>query len=336
MRNRFIWLLLILIIIVSCNNERKKPDISGIKVSLNLKRFDKDLFSGNLDSLPAQISMLRQRYGEFFDIFNYKIIQIGGDKEKAYPNSLKTYLTDFSVNQWYNRCNLIFPDLKFLEDGLTDAFRYYKYYFPEKSVPEVVSFVGGLNQSIVTTDHYLGVALDKYLGRDCDLYLQVNPPVPAYLKSRMYKEMMVSDCMKGWLLTEFEKPDSARSLLQNMIYQGKIIYLLKNLIPGGPDSVLLGYEMKQLKWLERNEKNMWTFIVEKKLLFSTDQTMIHKFVDEAPFTKEFSRESPGQAGCWIGYRIVNSFMKKNSGMNIQQLIMEQDCFKILEKSRYDP
>ena len=94
--------------------------------------------------------------------------------------------------------------------------------------------------------------------------------------------------------------------------------------------------MNQLKWLRRNEKNMWTFIVEKKFLFSTDQGMIRKFIDETPFTKEFGRESPGQAGCWIGFRIVNSYMLKNPHVSIQELIWEQDFLKILERSRYDP
>jgi hypothetical protein len=325
----------ILFIAVSCGNETK-PDISKINLTIQVKRFDLDLFSGNLDSLPSQISWFRKEYGEFFEIFNYKIINVGGDNEPGYPKLLRTYLTDFSVNQWYNRCKKIFPDIKFLETGLTQAFRYYTYYFPEKSVPEVVSFVGGLNQSVVTSDHYLGVALDKYLGKDCDLYLEVNPPVPAYLRSRMYKGKMVSDCMKGWLLTEFEKSDTARNLLQNLIYQGKILYLLKCIIPEESDSVLMGYDVKQIKWLERNEKKMWTYIVENKFLFSTDQTMIRKFIDEAPFTREFSRESPGQAGCWIGYRIVKSYMKKSKNTSLKELMQDSDCLKILELSRYDP
>jgi len=133
MRKHIIWILGILIMMNSCNNERKRPDISGINVAVKIDRFDKDIFSRNLDSLPSQIAFLRQQYGEFFDIFNFKIIQIGGDKEPGYPKLLKTYLTDFSVNQWYSKCNLVFPDLHFLESGLTEAFRYYKFYFPDKS-----------------------------------------------------------------------------------------------------------------------------------------------------------------------------------------------------------
>jgi hypothetical protein len=336
MKKKLSFLLVILIMLFSCSQERKRPDISGINVIVNIKRFDKDLFSGNLDSIPNHVLILKQKYGEFFDIFNYKIIQLSDYKAVGYPRLLKAYLTDFSVNQWYTKCNALFPDVKFLESGLTQAFRYYKYYFPQKSVPEVSTFIGGLSQTIVTSDTCLGVALDKYLGRDCELYLEVNPPMPAYLRNKMYKGKMVSDCMRGWLLSEFEKSDTARTLLENMVYQGKILYTLKNLIPDDPDSVTFGYEAKQIKWLERNEKNMWTYMVEKKLIYSTDQVIVKKFTDEAPFTKDFGRESPGQAGSWIGYRIVSAYMKKNSQLGIPELISESDCLKILEGSRYDP
>jgi len=178
--------------------------------------------------------------------------------------------------------------------------------------------------------------LDKYLGRDCQLYLEVNPPIPSYLRNKMYKEKMVSDCMKGWLLSEFEKPDSARSLLQNIVYHGKILFLLQSLLPDESDTVILGYGAKQMKWLQKNEKNMWTYIVERKLLFSTDQVIVRKFVDEAPFTKDFTRDSPGEAGSWIGYRIVSSYMKRNGKISIPGLIAESDCMKILEGARYDP
>jgi len=336
MKKKASLILFAILFIVSCSEERKRPDISKINVEIKVKRFEKDIFSNNLDSLTFQIDPLKQKYGEFFDIFNYKIIQLSNYKAPGYPRLLKDYLTDFSVNQWYNKCKELFPNVNFLEDGLKQSFRYYTFYFPKKTIPQVVTFVGGLSQTIVTSDSCLGIALDKYLGRDCQLYLEVNPPIPTYLRNRMYKEKMVSDCMKGWLLTEFEKPDSARSLLQNMVYQGKILFLLKNLLPDDPDTVVLGYELKQLKWLQKNEKNMWTYIVEKKLLFSTDQVLIRKFVDEAPFTKDFTRESPGEAGCWIGYRIVSAYMKRNSQVSIPALLAESDCMKILEGSRYDP
>ena len=89
MKNGAAWILGFLLLFVSCNNERKRPDISGIKINVKVERFDKDIFSSGLDSLPAQIQMLKLKYGEFFDIFNYRILQAGGGLEPGYPKLLK-------------------------------------------------------------------------------------------------------------------------------------------------------------------------------------------------------------------------------------------------------
>jgi hypothetical protein len=125
-------------------------------------------------------------------------------------------------------------------------------------------------------------------------------------------------------------------LIHNMIYNGKILYLVKSLMPAESDSVLLGYSDNQINWLLKNEKNIWTFLVERKLLFSTDQVMIRKFIEEAPYTKNLTHDSPGQAGVWIGWRIVTEYMKKNPAVSLADLMNNQDYLKILEESRYDP
>jgi uncharacterized protein YjaZ len=64
--------------------------------------------------------------------------------------------------------------------------------------------------------------------------------------------------------------------------------------------------------------------------------MIRKLTGEAPFTSYFSKESPGRAGVWLGFRIVESYMMKNPGIKIEEMIKNTNVQGILEKAKYSP
>ena len=81
---------------------------------------------------------------------------------------------------------------------------------------------------------------------------------------------------------------------------------------------------------------MWAFLVEHKLLFNTDKFIIDQFIQDGPFTKDFSKDSPGRAGVWLGYRVVESYMKHNRDIGLNDLMQETDYLKILNLSNYNP
>ena len=87
---------------------------------------------------------------------------------------------------------------------------------------------------------------------------------------------------------------------------------------------------------ERNEKKMWSYLIENKLLFSTDFFTINKFINDGPFTKDFSNESPARAANWIGLQIVNSYRKNNSDVNLEELMKNNNVQEILTLSKYSP
>jgi hypothetical protein len=81
---------------------------------------------------------------------------------------------------------------------------------------------------------------------------------------------------------------------------------------------------------------MWTYLIENDLLFSTDNMIIRKLTGEAPFTSYFSNESPGQAAIWLGFRIVESYMKKNREVKLEDLMNNADIQAILDGAKYNP
>ncbi len=318
----------------ACKKTPYHTDISGIEMDLHISRFEKALFGLDFDSIPAAIPVLKDRYGDFFDIFNYRIINIGGPDQVTYPDYLKSFITDYLNNEVYRAAMKVFPDLDALETELNDAFKRYHYHFPEMPVPELYSFISRFNQSIVTSDGLLAVGLDNYLGRDTEFYKRLARH--QYQVNNMHPAKIPSDCLLGWGITEFEFNDSVDNVLSNMIYHGRNACFTKWMLPEQPDSLIMGFTNGQMRFCRNNEARMWEYLIEEKILFKTDRMTIQKFTGNGPFTSDFTRESPARAAVWVGWRIVEDYMRHNPKVSLQDLMQENNYQKILTLSRYNP
>lgn len=313
------------------SSERKMPS-SGLNVSV--ERFDQDLFSGDPARIDSIISMLQQRYGSFFNLFTRQIIAIGDTGSPGFKPRLQSFITNYDNYTAYRKVQLLYPGPGKLEKKLSGAFRQYLRYFPDKKVPRLVAFVSGFNYSVVSDSGLLGIGLDKYLGAEEEYYSRYG--IYNYLRMNMHADKIPSDCMRLWAETEFAYNDSVNNLLTRMVYGGKIMVFVKAMFPDDPDSLLWGFSGPQMNFCTHNEKQMWTYLVEYKQLFLTDRFTIDKYTLEGPFTSGFSSESPGRAAVWIGYRIVERYMKKNQNLSLEDLMKEDDYQKILTLSGYNP
>ena len=333
----FLGVFLVLAFLFGCGEpeRRDEVDLSGIELEIEIKRLEKDLFNNvDLDRVGESVGNLSDKYGDFFDIYNHLIIRIGGPDSPAYENYLKDFLTDHDINRVHMETEEVFPDLSKLEAELTEAFRRYRFFFPDYPVPEVYSYIGGFNQSIATADSILAIGLDKYLGSDHKFYNQLQ--LPRYKQLNMHPEKIPSDCMKAWAITEFEYVDSVDNLLSNVLYNGRIMYFKSKMLPDTPDTLLTGFTESQLEWCINNEEQMWTYLIENKLLFTTSSRDINRFVNEGPFTSEFTRESPGRAIVWLGWQIADSYMRRNPHVTLEEFMNDHDYQRILNEARYRP
>jgi hypothetical protein len=325
----------VFLFLVSCKSFDSKPDIKNITVDLKIMHFEKDLFNVDYAHLNDTIPFLKNKYGEFFDLFSYKIIRIGSPDNPSYPQYLTSFLTDYNINKVKKVVDSTFTNFDdTYGKELELMFRYYRYYFKDGKIPTVITYISGFNQSIVTTDTLIGISLDKYLGDRCPFYPMLG--IPRYIIARMTPEYIPVDCARAWAITQYPLNDSAGNiLLSNIIYEGKLIYFSKMLLPDESDSILFKLNSSQLEWCKKYEAKMWEYLVDKKQLFSTDNQLIKKYVDDAPFTKDFGQQSPGRAVAWIGYNIVSSYIR-NTKASLISLMCENDYNRILRLSKYNP
>ena len=227
-----------------------------------------------------------------------------------------------------------FSNISLLKEQLTSLFKHYKYYFPEKNIPNIYTCISGFNQSVVTSDSIIGISLDKYLGYNNKCYS--NLPFYNYQKRRMTAEMIPVDVVEAWTKSEFIYQSDSDNMLDNMLYDGKIRYIIDCMLPELPDTIKWRYTEKQLHWANQNESNIWNYLTGKKLLFSTKPSEITKYVGEGPFTVPLSKKSAPKAAVFVAYKIVKLYMKNNPEVSLKMLMNENDARIILAKSKYNP
>jgi len=318
-----------LLFVVSCKSDRKEVDVSEVDINIHAQRLENDLADNSIS-----IYGLQGKYGSFFELYNYQLLQIGTTDTVLLKTRLQDFIHDADISNISADAKSMYHDFSGIEDQLTDAFRHYKYYFPQKLIPAIVTFISGFNYAIVSADSTLGIGLDMYLGSDSKYYPSLE--IPLYKIRRMRSEYIVADAMRGWGQSEWEQDPLQNDLLSQMIYFGKIQYYMDHMIPKAADTIKFGFTAAQLKWCEMSEKSIWTFFIEHKLLFSSEASQIGKFVNDGPSTNGFPKESPGNIGAWIGSRIVKAYMDKNSNVTLPELMDDKDSKKIFRESNYKP
>jgi len=310
-------------VFVSCSGKGTRFNDSSINTDaklISIERFDRDIFS-------LSQSELKDKYDGFLPIYLQGVLNLRSEDQ------LSLFTSDSGIVLLSKDVEKVYNDHSKIEKELNTAFNYYSYYFPNKEVPRVLFHISGFNQAIVTTDGFLSASIDQYLGSDYQMYSGI---AYGYELPFMTPYQLPIDMMKGWLMASFPESLSGDRLLDDMLYQGKLIYLLKVFFPDSPECRLLAYTEKQYEWCERYEKEVWGYIMENRELFSTDWKVHTKYISPAPFTTGLSQESPGRIGVYIGYKIVKSFIDSNPDATLQGLMEFADSQLFLQKAVYKP
>ena len=326
--------LVLFSILFSCGNNPLEVDVSTIEVDLKVQRFDQDLFQYPEGITATSVQELNAKYGLFFQDFTQSVISIGSPKNPNLFFKLNDFSKDSYIKEIKKDADQHYADFSMYETELEQAFRHYKYYFPKKKTPQVITYISGFNYAITTDDSYLGIGLDMFLGKDYPAYKQLG--LPQYKTAFMSKEGLVAGAMLGWISTEFELQKKNADLLTEMIHQGKTLYLLDALMPKANHTVKISYDETQLEWCKNNEKPVWFYFIDNKLLYTKESSEIIKYMGEAPFIQGFPEGSPGRIGHWLGWQIVKAYMENNPTVTIEKLMLNDNAQQILNASKYKP
>ncbi len=318
---------------MACSMHERKPfyeaDISGIHLDdIPISQYEEVLFNANPFILSEELEPHLEEFGFFL---GEGIIEPEGQQQ------LYDYVTDPFLIELYLDSRERWESLKELKKALTRAFRFYKYHFPDETIPRVYSYVSGIDyiMPVKYANGHMVIALDTYLGPDYPNYDKIG--LPKYQSQQMRPEKVPVDAMR--ILAEKHLAKASHipeNLLEHMIYQGKKQFFLDCMLPRTPDSLKISYTARQLSWMQENEGPVWAYKLDNELLYSTEHGVIQQFLRDAPFTSPFSRQSAPRTGVYLGWQIVREYMQRNPDVDLQELINESDAREILAGARYRP
>jgi len=302
---------------------------------VHIVRFDEALMNVSRENTLQDIRLLYDEYETFMPIFTENILGIAADDTLYLAEALPQFLNDtlYGFKETNEAVKQQFADIEDLQEHMDGAFTKIHYLYRDLPIPTLYFFISGFNASILFVDDDLAVGTDMYLGSDWKYYNRV---VYEYQKKNMRRECVPIDVVSAYLFRNLPYTYTKNRLLENMIYRGKIMYLLSLLMPEYPNYEIMGYTREEWNWCERNERAIWNTIMDKRDLFKTESLVLTSYLNDGPFTSEISQESPGRLGTWIGWRISESYMQHNETVTLQQLIENSDAQEVLEKSFYRP
>ncbi len=316
--HRILFLFVVVCCLFACSKKNtNQVDISSIDAKVVVHRFEQDFYSAD----PSDLAALKEKYALLFPVQT--------------PDSVwQSKIKDPDEQELFREVNTRYVDFRKESKQLSDLFKHIKYYYPTFEEPEVYTVMSNIDyqNSVIYADSLLFISLDVFLGKDKEVYQDF----PDYIKQNFTKEHLIVAVAKAFAEREILR-SSDRTFVSRMIQRGKLYYLLDRFLPKVDDAYKIGYTQEQLEWADFNDVPMWKYFVEKELLFSNDQELNRRFLDNAPFSKFYSaqdNESPGRIGEWFGWQIVRSFMDKNE-LSLQEMLSTPNEL-IFNKSNYKP
>jgi hypothetical protein len=243
-------------------------------------------------------------------------------------------INNLEERELFRMTDSIYGDMAEEKENLNLLFQHIHYYNSNFTPPKTFSLITGLDyeNNVIYADSLLFISFDMYLGKNAEPYASF----PPYIKNNYTKKHLLVDVAKKILQKKFIYKNG-RSFLETMLYHGKEVFLLSTVLPNYKIQELMGYEDEKYQWAVENEAEIWSYFIRKNLLYSTDQKLNPRFIDEAPFSKFYldsDRLTPGRLGVWIGYKIVQSFADNND-VSLQELLA-LNAESLFRNSRYKP
>lgn len=338
--------LIILIVLLSagltaCLWDKSKdiPDVSAVPVNYNIHRFEQDLFALDTNDIQTGIAALEQKYPVFADFYLQRILQVKKpwDTTGVYQQHIKGFLTYPFTQQLYDTTQIVFHDFSKMEQKLKQGFQFYKHYFPAQETPDIYTFISEFSYGIVVPpiDNTIAIGLDLFLGKDYPYYYFPPLSLPTYIARTQDRAHLPAKIFDG-LVDDLVGEMQGSKFLDQIIHNGKKLYLLDHILPYEPDSIKLGFTSVQTTWCNNNELEMWAFFLKEELLYSDEYKKFKSLVSDSPFATGMPPEAPGKVGNWMGWQIIKAYMQRHPETSLQDLVAIKDTQEIFSKARYKP
>lgn len=324
------------LLMLSCN----KKELPEKEVNISFFRYDSAIYSHSWDSAFVEyvLDSLYPAHPRMTEDF-FIIHRMGKPTDTtAIENLQKLILQDPYMQELYDSVKVAFPT-EFVQKKVKElhtALRKLKAIYPNMPDYQIYTYVAPFVYKCFVDSNILAWELDMYLGPKFKYYPSLHYPL--YMIRKFRHEYMVPDMLKVIMENLFPPPDPMPHLLAHMIYNGKILYVIEQLLPEYHDTILIGWEGKKWEWVKQYEADLWEYFLKHDLLYNNEYIKYRKYVQDGNTTAGLPPESPGNIGTWIGWQIVRAYMEKHPETTLYELLTHPDTTGqyILQASGYRP
>lgn len=296
--------------------------------AVQLHRFEKVLFDTPVEQLQGKLLSVGSEYGT--ELLNIR------PENPEYMQMLAGFVQDPTMREVYRLVDSVFGDMQEESVALGKALAKAQELSPTLRYDKVFTFISGMfdyDMRVGCNSHELVISLDQYVLPYTQKFNYFNSPL--FLVQQSRPQYLVADCMEAIGRQHIAIPQEGEmTLLDYMVAEGKAIYFAQQTLPDTPDSILMRYSKVQMEWMKKNESNVWSYLLQNKVLYDIDYMRFHNLIDDAPKTNAFRDSSP-RTPYYIGWKIVSQYVS-NTGASLDELFEETDSQKILSQSNYRP
>ncbi|MBV6645623.1 MAG: gliding motility lipoprotein GldB [Cyclobacteriaceae bacterium] len=324
---RTVCLMFSTLLLWSCGGDKCREIPSGTleKYDLKVDRLEEQFFRAENRHQVTQL--LKNNWGvanQFFHAQEYPSYQILAGR-------IFNLLQQPSIDTLYQESVRAFSDFDAIKADLDQAFSWLNYYYPQTKTPKLSTMVSGLYNDLYISDSLIVIGLDYFIGPEATYKPE---GTPLYILKRYAPEYLAPAIMK-FLVGKYCRVGQENTLLSEMIDYGKIYYLLSKIMPCTPDHLLIGFTAEEMIDVVNNQEIIWANFVQNEILYETSDFTKKKFLGERPYVYEIGEKCPGRIGIWLGWQIVEAYMRTQN-VKMQQLLADQDHHRIFSQSGYKP
>jgi len=319
---RYLFSLFVFVFfVVSCGNNPLDVDVSSIKSEVKFVQVDSILFSSSAkDRIKFNKSFLSS-FNELYRFTYEKGLKINTKVDSTFSNQVNQFYKDPYIKELEIELKKSFVDLSNEKNQIQDALKHLMYHFPKAKQPKHIVFFNALfSYNAIATNDDVGVGLEWYLGHSNKVIKKLPAQnVYEYMKQGMERKFMVRDIIFQWVYAHIQAPTDAK-FAEDMVSWGKLLYCIEAAMPTAEKAIIARYPAEKYKWAEENEKQIWSYFVDQKLLFKSDEMLKLGYFNEAPQTAGLPKESPDRLGQFIGWKMVRKYMESHSDLSLDQLL----------------
>lgn len=222
-RKVFCLFTMVMMVFVSCDMKLKPFEDGEGEHEIEVCRYDRlesqYLTTGDFSALQQ----MNMDYPIETRTLIEDVLRLGEVNDPQINHKFLAFFQDSTLQQIVSDAESQYANMDDINSQLNAAFDRLKAHVPSLPIPQVYAQIGALDQSIVIGNQTIGISLDKYLGKDYELYKRYY--LPSQLET-MTREHIVPDCLSFYLLSLYPMHDfESRTQLERDLHMGKIMWV---------------------------------------------------------------------------------------------------------------